>query len=130
MKQFNLSTGKEGFYDITSNVQNYITEKGVKSGICVVFSPHTTSAITINENADPDVITDLLLGYKDTHKEDNRFQHLEGNTTAHLKSSTIGCSETIIIDNGKLVLGIWQGVYFAEFDGPRNRRYFVKIISN
>ncbi|MBR6407722.1 MAG: secondary thiamine-phosphate synthase enzyme YjbQ [Clostridia bacterium] len=126
--EFNLSTGREGFYNITNQVKSAISQSGVKDGACIVFCPHTTAAITINENADPDVVDDLLFALDKTYPDRQQFRHAEGNSAAHLKSSCIGCSETVIIENGRPLLGIWQGVYFCEFDGPRSRRYYVKVL--
>lgn len=125
---YRLRTETEGFYDVTLQVRDAVSKSGVSSGICVVFSPHTTSAITINENADPDVKSDLLKGLQKSYPDMSVYEHLEGNTAAHLKSSCIGCSETIIIENGELLLGMWQGVYFCEFDGPRARKFSVKVL--
>lgn len=127
---FTLSTGKEGLYNITSMVNDAIQTVKAESGICVIYTPHTTAAITINENADPDVQTDFMFGLNKTFLNRPEFKHLEGNSHAHLKSSTIGCSETVIIDNGKMLLGTWQGIYFCEFDGPRTRKFYVKIIKD
>lgn len=126
--QFTLSTSKEGMFDITDMVKDALAMSKVSDGICVVYTPHTTAAITINENADPDVIKDFLYGLAKTFPDRTEYKHLEGNSSAHLKSSTIGCSETIIIENSKLLLGTWQGIYFCEFDGPRTRKFYVKII--
>lgn len=125
---FTLSTGDEGLYEITSMVNDAIQTVKAVSGICVVFTPHTTAAITINENADPDVKTDFMLGLEKAFPDRKEFRHMEGNSSAHLKSSNVGCSETIIIDKGRLLLGTWQGIYFCEFDGPRTRKFYVKII--
>lgn len=127
---FTLSTGKEGLYNITSMVNDAIQTVKAESGICVIYTPHTTAAITINENADPDVPTDFMLGLNKTFPNRPEFKHLEGNSHAHLKSSTIGCSEIVIIDNGRMLLGTWQGIYFCEFDGPRTRKFYVKIIKD
>ncbi len=127
LKQFSLSTPKEGFIDITRHIEDFIIELGAVSGTALVFCPHTTGAITINENADPDVQHDMLLGLNTVYPQDSRFRHMEGNSPAHLKSSTFGASEHLIIHNGSLVLGTWQSVYFCEFDGPRNRTFFVQI---
>ena len=115
---FSLDTGREGFYNITSNVRRVIS----------VFCPHTTGAITINENADPDVQHDLILGYDEAFPDRRTFRHMEGNSDAHLKCSAVGASETILIEEGKPLLGTWQGVYFCEFDGPRTRKYYVKVL--
>lgn len=128
LKKFNISTGKEGFYNITSYVRQALNESGVSEGIAVVFCPHTTAAITINENADPDVQTDLLFALDKTYPDRPQFRHMEGNSSAHLKSSCVGASETVIVHEGSLVLGTWQGIYFAEFDGPRSRSFYVKIV--
>lgn len=127
---FTLSTNKEGFYNITSMVNDAIQTVKAESGICVIYTPHTTAAITINENADPDVQTDLIFGLNKTFPDRPEFKHMEGNSAAHLKSSTVGCSETVIIDRGRLLLGTWQGIYFCEFDGPRTRKFYVKVIKD
>lgn len=127
---FTLSTGKEGLYNITSMVNDAIQTVKTESGICIIYTPHTTAAITINENADPDVQTDFMLGLNKTFPNRPEFKHMEDNSHAHLKSSAIGCSETVIIDNGKMLLGTWQGIYFCEFDGPRTRKFYVKIIKD
>ncbi|MCL2321419.1 MAG: secondary thiamine-phosphate synthase enzyme YjbQ [Oscillospiraceae bacterium] len=123
-----LSTGKEGFYDITHKVKECLTKSSVKDGICVIFCPHTTAGITINENTDANVPSDILLGLKNAFKEDPNFKHFEGNSLAHLKSSVIGCEKTLIVENSELVLGTWQGIFFCEFDGPRKRNFYVKIL--
>ena len=114
--------------DITSQVQKIVTESGVQSGICVVFVPHTTAAVTINENADPDVQTDFMKEINKIVPWEDGYRHMEGNSAAHLKSSMMGFSETVIIDQGRLLLGTWQGIYFLEYDGARNRRVYVKIL--
>lgn len=130
MKTFSVKTdSRDQFIDITRDVQNLITDSGIQNGICTVYTPHTTAAITINENADPDVTSDMVKGFNALGFEKLPFRHMEGNSPSHLKSTIVGCSETIIIDNGKLLLGTWQGIYFCEFDGPRNRKVFIKIIS-
>ncbi len=126
--EYQLHTEREGFYDITPQVRDALAKSGVRSGICVVYTPHTTSAVTINENADPDVKTDLIGGLSEVFPNLLTYRHMEGNSAAHLKSSCIGCSETVIVEHGKLLLGMWQGIYFCEFDGPRSRNYFVKVI--
>lgn len=118
------------FIDITREVNCYIAESGVLDGIVIIFTPHTTAGITINENADPAVTSDIetFLGKKIPHE--TWFRHAEGNSPAHIMSSYFSASETIIIDNGRLVLGTWQAVYFCEFDGPRNRNVHLKIIAH
>ena len=115
--------------DITRQVQEAVTESGVDHGLVHVFSPHTTAAITINENADPDVVNDMLRQLEQMVPWSQPFfDHDEGNSAAHVKSSMVGCSETIAIACGKLVLGMWQGVYFCEFDGPRRRSVELTVI--
>jgi len=126
--EFNLSTPRENLYNITAQVREAVLKSAVSDGVAVVFCPHTTAGITINENADPDVIHDLLLGFDKAFPDRSEFHHAEGNSSAHLKASTVGASETIIIKDAKLVLGTWQSIFFCEFDPPRNRRFFVKII--
>ena len=127
--EYSLSTNKQHFFDITSKVRDAISKSGVGSGIAVVYCPHTTAGITINESADPDVIHDLLLSLEKAFPELNHFRHAEGNSTAHIKASAMGTSETIIIENKKPVLGMWQNIYFCEFDPPRSRRFYVKVLS-
>jgi secondary thiamine-phosphate synthase enzyme len=125
---FTLSTGKEDLYDITSMVNDAVAMSKIENGICIIYTPHTTAAITINENADPDVVQDLIFAFNKTFPDRQEFNHAEGNSSAHLKSSLVGCSETVIINNGKMMLGTWQGIYFCEFDGPRTRKFYVKIM--
>lgn len=127
---FQLNTSSQGLMDITQEVTEAIKESGVNEGICVVYCPHTTAAITINENADPDVKTDFIAGLDKIFPDFEIFLHAEGNSDAHLKSSAVGASETIIISGGKPLLGTWQGIYFCEFDGPRKRRFYVKIMGD
>jgi secondary thiamine-phosphate synthase enzyme len=124
-----LSTPQEGFIPITRDVQSCITREGIQEGYCIVFCPHTTAGLTINENSDPDVVHDLLLGLQTAFGEDRRFRHAEGNSTAHLKASAMGSSVMVPIQGGKLVLGIWQDIYFCEFDGPRLRTYHIQVIA-
>ena len=113
--------------DITRLVQDAVTDSGVKSGICTIFIPHTTAAVTINENADPDVVRDFTMEINKIVPWEDGYHHMEGNSAAHLKSSMIGFSEQVIIEDGRLVLGVWQGIYFCEYDGPRTRKVIVKI---
>ena len=108
-REFSISTDYEGMYNITARLREVIRESGVQSGLAVVYCPHTTAGITINENADPDVQHDLLLGLREAFPDRREFRHAEGNSTAHL---------------------IWQGVYFCEFDGPRHRRYYIKVMAD
>ena len=128
LKKYSIRTDREGLYNITSYVRQTLNESGVESGIALIFCPHTTAAITINENADPDVQTDLLFALDKTYPDRPQFKHMEGNSAAHLRSSCVGASETVIIEDGTLLLGTWQGIYFAEFDGPRTRNFYVKIV--
>lgn len=126
--EYNLQTDKEGFYNITKYVKDALSKANIKEGLCVIYSPHTTAAITINENTDKDVERDILIGLEDSFYDRDSFKHFEGNSSAHLKSSVVGVSETIIVTNSSLALGRWQAIYFCEFDGPRNRQFYVKII--
>ena len=114
--------------DITSLVRDAVRESGVRDGLCVVFTPHTTAAITIKENADPDVVRDLNMELGKIIPWEDGYHHIEGNSAAHLKSSLVGASEHIIIEDGSLLLGTWQGIYFCEYDGPRSRKVIVKIM--
>lgn len=115
--------------DITSYVKEDIKLSKIKDGIVVVYCPHTTAGITINENADPDVVRDVIYGFEKAYPtSDSKYKHFEGNSHAHLKSSTVGASQTLILNDGNLILGMWQDIYFCEFDGPRDRTFYVKII--
>ncbi|MDR2826201.1 MAG: secondary thiamine-phosphate synthase enzyme YjbQ [Deltaproteobacteria bacterium] len=125
---FTIQTGKEGFYNITSSVRDAVKKSGVSNGLCVVYCPHTTAGVTINENADPDVVRDLLYGLGKAFPDRKEYRHAEGNSAAHLKASSIGASATLIVENAAPLLGTWQGVYFCEFDGPRQRTYYVKVV--
>ncbi|NLY47572.1 MAG: YjbQ family protein [Clostridiales bacterium] len=126
---FNVRTQQAtAMIDITRQVQEAVSESKVENGICVVFIPHTTAAITINENADPDVVRDFLMEINKVIPFSDGYHHIEGNSAAHIKSSLMGFSETVIIENGRLLLGTWQGIYLTEFDGPRTRKVHVKII--
>ncbi len=116
--------------DITSQVRQVINESGIKNGLVHVYSMHTTAAITINENADPAVEIDMLNTINKVIPWDDHFKHMEGNSAAHIKVSLFGPSELVPLENGSLVLGTWQGIFFCEFDGPRNRRVNVKIIAD
>ena len=114
--------------DITHLVEKNVSESKIKSGLCTVYVPHTTAAVTINENADPSVRSDIIKELNKIVPFDDNYSHLEGNAAAHIKASMIGPSENILIDGGSLVLGTWQGIYFCEFDGPRNRKVIIKMI--
>lgn len=128
MYEFTLRTERQNFYNVTANIERAVKESGITDGICTVFCPHTTAGMTINENADPDVVRDLLFALDETFPDRKEFRHAEGNTTAHLKASVMGSSITVIVEKGKLILGTWQGIYFCEFDGPRIRKYYVKVM--
>lgn len=119
---------KEELIDITHKLKRYVTELGVEDGVLIVYVPHTTAAITINENADPDVKTDMLTIMDTMIPYDNGYLHWEGNSSSHMKASMLGYSETIFIVDGQLALGRWQGVYFYEGDGPRERYIYLKIL--
>jgi secondary thiamine-phosphate synthase enzyme len=114
--------------DITSKIEDVVRDSGVRNGICYIFVPHTTAGITINEDADPSVVTDILMKLNKLIPVRDNYSHTEGNSDAHIKSTIIGTSLTVFIENNRLLLGTWQGIYFCEFDGPRRRKVFVKII--
>ncbi len=129
MEKFSVRTkDKVQFVNIDSHVREAITNSGIKNGICIVFAPHTTAGVTINENADPDVVRDIIMEVNKIVPFQNGYHHMEGNAAAHIKSSLVSPSLTIIVDNGRPVFGTWQSVYFCEFDGPRSRSVFVKTI--
>ena len=126
---YHISTDeKQSFTTLDHYLEEALKQSGVKEGIMVVYCPHTTGAITINENADPDVKRDLKLGLDETFPNKTEYVHMEGNSDGHMKYSVEGASETVIISNGELILGTWQSVYFCEFDGPRRRTFYVKIM--
>lgn len=114
--------------DITQAVQRFVAESGVRSGVCYIYVPHTTAAITINENTDPNVGRDILKELNKVIPFDDNYGHTEGNSAAHIKSSIIGVSKAVMVEDGRLALGTWQAVFFCEFDGPRERRVFVKVM--
>ncbi|MCJ7497637.1 MAG: secondary thiamine-phosphate synthase enzyme YjbQ [candidate division Zixibacteria bacterium] len=116
--------------DITNLVQEAVSKSGVKSGLCCVFIPHTTAGITINENADPSVRKDIIKELNKIIPFEDNYSHLEGNAAAHIKASLVGFSQNIFFEEKRLILGTWQGIYFCEFDGPRSRRVYVKIIAD
>ncbi|MDR1686583.1 MAG: secondary thiamine-phosphate synthase enzyme YjbQ [Desulfovibrio sp.] len=128
LSSFTLRTEKEGFYDITPAVKEAVGKSGTQAGLCVVYCPHTTAGITINENADQDVVRDLLYGLGKAFPDRAGFRHSEGNSAAHLKASCIGSSVTLLVEKGTPLLGPWQGVYFCEFDGPRERQCRIMIV--
>jgi secondary thiamine-phosphate synthase enzyme len=130
MESFEVRTRQRNeFVEITELVRQALRRRGLKTGLCVVYCPHTTAAITVNENADPDVVHDMLawLGRAIPQRQPD-FRHAEGNSDSHLKASLIGPSVTVVIDNADVVLGRWQGIYFCEFDGPRNRTVHVQFV--
>jgi secondary thiamine-phosphate synthase enzyme len=116
--------------DITSEVNTAIQKYGVKEGICLVYVPHTTAGVTINENADPSVQRDIINELNKVIPQSSHYAHMEGNADAHIKSTLVGSSVSVLVSDSKLALGTWQGIYFCEFDGPRNREAFVQIIKN
>ena len=130
MDRFEVRTAKRNeFVEVTDQVRRAVRAGGVQQGFCVVYCPHTTAGMTINENADPDVVHDMLLYLDRTIPQtQSGFRHGEGNSDSHIKSSLVGSSVTLIIDDGDIVLGRWQGVYFCEFDGPRTRTFMVQAV--
>lgn len=126
-----ISTQKrDAMIDITSQVKHYVRSTGVKEGQVIVYCPHTTAGITINENADPDVVIDVLRRLDELYPWHHKLdRHAEGNTASHLKAITTGSSASVIIHKGELILGIWQGIYFCEFDGPRTRQITIKVMA-
>ena len=127
--EFTISTKRgQDLIDITSYIKNAVRESGVKEGLAVVFVPHTTAGVTINENGDPDVVTDIIEGLNKAFPVRGNYLHFEGNSHAHIKASFMGSSINLIIENASPRLGTWQSVYLCEFDGPRTRRVLVKIL--
>jgi len=126
---FSVRTGEQTCWiNITAEVQKAVAASGVREGICVVFVPHTTAAVTINENADSDVPHDVNFALNAISPDRREFRHSEGNSAAHTKSSLVGPSLTIIVTGGKLLLGTWQGIWFNEYDGPRTRKVHVRVM--
>lgn len=117
------------FLEITSQVREVVWERGIKSGICVVYVPHTTAGVMINEHADPDVVDDITAQLEVIAPQRANYKHSEGNSAAHIKATLIGSSVTVIVQYGDLALGTWQGIFFGEFDGPRSRNVLVKVIA-
>ena len=129
LSDFSVRTGGQtGWINITGEVQKAVTASGVREGICVVFVPHTTAAVTVNENADPDVTHDVTLALNHISPDRREFRHSEGNSAAHTKTSLVGPSLTLIVSGGRLLLGTWQGIWFNEFDGPRVRKVHVRVM--
>ena len=128
LKEFSLRTNqKVEFVKLTQEIQNLLDESGIREGICHVYVPHTTSGITINEGADPDVVRDMTMELNKIVPFEDGYRHAEGNTAAHIKASMMGSSVAVIIEQGKLILGTWQAIFFCEFDGPRTRRVLVRF---
>jgi secondary thiamine-phosphate synthase enzyme len=131
MKELSLQTrSRFEMIDITAGVQKAVSEEKIESGICLIYTPHTTAAVTINENADPDVPRDILAALDKAVPLSANYRHAEGNSASHVKSSLVGASELVIIENGRLVLGTWQSIFFCEFDGPRTRKVIIKVLSS
>lgn len=130
MKTLEIQThSKEELIDITSKIEQVVDASGIGKGLCCVYVPHTTAGVTINENADPSVKRDILMATKKMVSDNWGYAHAEGNSPAHVKSTLVGPSLSLIIDGGKLAFGTWQGVIFCEFDGPRKRKIFLQLIS-
>lgn len=129
--EYSIRTSKrDEFINITGIVAQTVRTSGVRDGIVTVFVPHTTAGVTINENADPDVVSDFLYTLDKVIPERTEYRHIEGNSHAHVKASLVGSSCTVIIENGELKLGTWQGIYFCEFDGPRRRKIYIKVMES
>lgn len=127
--EFIIKTSKRSqMVDITGEIAGLVKQSAVSEGVCHVFVPHTTAGVTINENADPTVVTDMLAALDKLIPQDKNYLHREGNSDSHIKATLVGSSQSIFINNGRLLLGTWQGVYFCEFDGPRQRKVLVKIL--
>lgn len=123
------TTRRDEMIDITRQITACLARQGTEEGVVVVYCPHTTAGIAINENADPDVKHDVLMRLDEVYPWNHpKYRHAEGNTASHLKAITTGTSQTIIVSEGRMLLGRWQGVYFCEFDGPRQREYYVKLV--
>ena len=118
------------FVDITADIQKELSAAGIQSGLCMVYVPHTTAAVTINESADPSVKKDILMILNRVVPWEAEYRHLEGNSPAHVKSTIVGASELVMVENGRLLLGTWQGIFFCEFDGPRTRKVNLKFMNS
>jgi len=130
IKKFNITTTRQTeLVDITHKVKEVVKKSNIKEGICCIFIPHTTAAVTINENADVSVKDDFLKEVNKVIPFEDNYSHTEGNSAAHIKSSLVGATDIILIENSQLLLGTWQGIYFCEFDGPRTRQVYVRITS-
>ncbi|WP_110112201.1 secondary thiamine-phosphate synthase enzyme YjbQ [Bacillus sp. CGMCC 1.16541] len=129
LRKYTIRTStRDEMVEVTDTVQQLMREMGVKEGTIIVYCPHTTAGITINENADPDVKRDMIRRFDEVYPWHHELdRHMEGNTAAHMKASTVGASQHVIVTGGQLLLGTWQGIYFCEFDGPRERTFYVKV---
>ncbi|MFH1867665.1 MAG: secondary thiamine-phosphate synthase enzyme YjbQ [Candidatus Omnitrophota bacterium] len=128
-KDFVVTTSRRSeFVDITSEVEKIVSSEKIKDGICVVYVPHTTACVCINENADPSVKSDIVSALEKLIPKSGPYEHAEGNSDAHIKASIIGSSRIVLVESGSLLLGTWQGIYFCEFDGPRKRKVIIKVI--
>lgn len=121
---------KTELIDVTSEIQDWIRSQGLSEGLCMLYVPHTTAAVTINENADPSVPADMLMVLNKIIPWEAGYRHLEGNSPAHVKATLVGASEMVAVENGRLILGTWQGIFFCEFDGPRTRKLHVRFLKN
>jgi len=131
IKQLRVKTNsRTELIDITQGVQRAVAESGIRSGVCHVYVPHTTSGVTINENSDPNVGRDILKELNKLIPFDDQYGHAEGNSAAHIKATLVGVSKTVLVDEGRLALGSWQALFFCEFDGPRDRRVMVKVVED
>ena len=129
MKTLDIRTSKsQEFVNITFEVRNAVRESGIRDGEVIIYIPHTTAAVTINESADPDVVRDIIAALNHLVPVRGDYHHIEGNAHAHIKSSLLGCSTRVILKDGELLLGTWQGIFFCEFDGPRSRHIHVEVI--
>ena len=122
------SKNREAFIDITSQVQEIVAASGIRAGCCVLHVPHTTAAVTVNEGADHSVQSDILTYLAERVPHRGSYRHMEGNSDAHIKSSLVGVSQVLLVEDGKVVLGTWQSIFFCEFDGPRSRRFHVQLV--
>jgi secondary thiamine-phosphate synthase enzyme len=124
------TSSRTEFVDITADIQKELSAAGFQSGLCMVYVPHTTAAVTINESADPSVKEDILMILNRVVPWQAEYRHLEGNSPAHVKSTIVGASELVMVENGRLLLGTWQGIFFCEFDGPRTRKVHLKFMNS
>jgi secondary thiamine-phosphate synthase enzyme len=130
MKTIEIQTHqREEFIDITPKVQQAVSSAGITEGLCLVYIPHTTAGLTINEHADPDVTADILMALRKLVPDSLPYEHGEGNSPAHVKASLIGASVQVVVEDARLALGTWQGIFFCEFDGPRKRKVYVQLLS-